>query len=358
MPSIIIVGGLIFVFVVVSQFGGFLAARKSGPWWLVVLFLLFSLFYPSGLLPLARFVGIQLPSNLFSSVMILFLFFQLLQEAASSTRLGRQVKTLVSELAVKEFFRNASLKNKIETLVVLPVFNEQEALPKVIEDLKMAIGNNEKICCLFVNDGSRDQSGFFLDQADFGLVSHHSTNIGVSGVLHTAFKIGARLNAKHIIQFDGDGQHPAKAIPDLILAAEQSGADLLIGSRFIESNKEGPEESTSRARVFAISLISFFLRLFTGTKKITDPTSGLRLYSLKAFSFLTDKLPDEYPEPESIALLTLKKFKVKEIKVQMKSRQGGVSSLAGLKSVQFMIKVLSALLGLKLRSLFFKRFLS
>ncbi len=90
--------------------------------------------------------------------------------------------------------------------------------------------------------------------------------------------------------------------------------------------------------------------MFTKGSRIYDTTSGFRVYSKKAMTRLLSVLPDEFPEPESIALLSLDNQKIVEMPVEMRKRESGVSSLAGLKSARFMIKVLSALIGLRIRN--------
>ena len=62
-------------------------------------------------------------------------------------------------------------------------------------------------------------------------------------------------------------------------------------------------------------------------------------------------MPDDYPEPESVALMVLGKAKVMEYPVTMMPRTAGASSIQGLKTIRYMIKVGSALVGLRLRSL-------
>ena len=62
-------------------------------------------------------------------------------------------------------------------------------------------------------------------------------------------------------------------------------------------------------------------------------------------------MPDEYPEPESITILVGKGAKIGEMPVEMLPKSTGTSSIQGLQSFGFMIKVLTALIGLKLRTL-------
>ena len=84
---------------------------------------------------------------------------------------------------------------------------------------------------------------------------------------------------------------------------------------------------------------------------MSDPTSGFRIYSKEVLPQLIKEMPEEYPEPEILALLLLKKKKIVEVPVIMNAREAGVSSISGLKSVHFMLKVMSALFGLRLRNL-------
>jgi hypothetical protein len=352
-----IIGGVIFfVFILISQFGGLVAARKSGPWWLVISFLLFSSIYPEFLNPISHFLGIQIASNFFFSVMILFLVFQLLQEAASNTRLGRNIQQLTSRIAIQSLLTRPEVQSKMankSVIIGVPCFNEEESLPQILQNVDKVASENPDIIFLFVDDGSKDSTFQKLlkgCESKHIIATQHSINIGVSGVLKTIFGFSKAFNVNYVIQFDGDGQHPMQAIQPLLQNARREQTDLLIGSRFCNTGTNTKDISTTKYRIFGIQLISFFLSFFT-RNRIADPTSGFRVYSKQAIERLEHELPDEFPEPESIALLATKNLKIKEFKVQMNPRTQGVSSLAGLKSLRFMLKVLSALLGLRLRTL-------
>ena len=80
------------------------------------------------------------------------------------------------------------------------------------------------------------------------------------------------------------------------------------------------------------------MRLFTG-KTIKDPTSGFRACGKKAIDLFSRDYPDDYPEPESIAAALKTGLSVVEVPVLMRERQGGVSSISGLSSIYYMIKV-------------------
>ena len=85
--------------------------------------------------------------------------------------------------------------------------------------------------------------------------------------------------------------------------------------------------------------------------RVREPTSGFRVYSAQAVRALLSIALDEYPEPVSIALLAVRGSRIAEVPVRMGPRTTGRSTLAGFSSIRYMIKVTSALAGLRLRSL-------
>ena len=78
--------------------------------------------------------------------------------------------------------------------------------------------------------------------------------------------------------------------------------------------------------------------------KVNDSTSGFRLINKKVLEIVSDYYPDEYPEPEAIILYSLNGFKIGEVQVQMKERQGGVSSIGAFSSIYYMFKVSLAII--------------
>jgi glycosyltransferase involved in cell wall biosynthesis len=199
----------------------------------------------------------------------------------------------------------------------------------------------------FINDGSTDSTESILKNLNASYVTH-SANIGVSGGLLTGFKIAKLRDYDYVIQCDSDGQHPVSKIPELILTAEKEKSDLLIASRFLDGTKD---ESSTLLRRLGSFLIRLTLKVFSTKHTMTDPTSGFRIYSKSIFSILINEMPEEYPEPEILALLLLNKKKITEVPIIMSPRNDGKSSISGIRSIHFMMKVLSALIGLRLRNL-------
>lgn len=114
---------------------------------------------------------------------------------------------------------------------------------------------------------------------------------------------------------------------------------MVIGSRFIE--KEGFQSSFMRR--IGINYFMGLIKMVTG-KKITDPTSGLRMAGKNIIHLFASSYPKDYPEPESTVAALKRGYVVEEIPVVMRERQGGESSITLKKSVYYMIKVTLAIL--------------
>ncbi len=141
------------------------------------------------------------------------------------------------------------------------------------------------------------------------------------------------------MQFDGDGQHNAAYLNVLADKLIKENLDMVIGSRYIK--KEGFQSSGIRR--LGIRYFTALIRLITG-KKITDPTSGMRMAGRDVIEIYAKNYPRDYPEPESVVTILKEGKKVEEAPVQMNARTEGISSISPRKSVYYMIKVSLAIL--------------
>ena len=222
----------------------------------------------------------------------------------------------------------------MKILVIIPCYNEQESIERVIENLK---ANAPFADYLIVNDCSTDQTLRILQANGMNYINN-PVNLGIGGGVQAGY-LYARENGYDVaVQMDGDGQHDPKYLEKVCAPVIDGTYDMCIGSRFIE--KEGFQSSFMRR--LGINIISFMIKLFTG-KKIYDVTSGYRACNKELINFFADNYADDYPEPEAIITSVLSGFKVGEVPVVMVERQGGTSSIRSLKSAYYMIKVCLAL---------------
>ena len=357
-PVTVLIVTVVLVFLL-AQFGGRLAARSSLMWWMGLSLFMLSAIAPQLFRPIADLLGIKLVSNLVLASMVMFLTSQLIEQMSVSTTQMRGHRRLVSRLAVAEFLAKRSRQPvqdpRTRVLVVLPCYNEAESLPGLLEELAgLTTVSNADIDFCIVDDGSHDASKKILEQS--APVNHvtHLSNIGVAGVLMTGFEIGREMGMDYIVQCDSDGQHPVSFIPELVRVAHAEQTDLLVGSRFIKDKRAGSHhdlQATTRLRRLGSLMILMVLRLFGSHASISDPTSGFRIYSRRMYIDALGHMPDEYPEPELLALTSVHGGNVQEIGVTMAQRSAGTSSITGLQTMRYMLKVVTALLGLRLRTL-------
>lgn len=223
-------------------------------------------------------------------------------------------------------------------LIIVPAYNEEEAIEQTLNKL-MAIKNstpNLDICV--VNDGSKDHTPELVSKYDVTLLDL-PINLGIGGGMQTGYKYAWYHKYDIAIQFDADGQHNELDIESLIQPILHNEVDMVVGSRFIRSTKY----KGSITRRIGIWYFTMLLYILTG-QKFTDPTSGFRAVSKKVIGQFAEHYPTDYPEPEVLISLHRRGFKIKEISVHMKERQGGTSSITPLKSIYYMFKVTLSIL--------------
>jgi len=225
-------------------------------------------------------------------------------------------------------------------LVIIPAYNEEKSILGVIKNIREA---EPGVDVIVINDCSTDKIADIL--AENG-VKHVNLpiNLGIGGAMQTGYLYAQQNNYDFAIQVDGDGQHDPKEIKKLIAAQQKNSADLVIGSRFLGEKSF----QSSFTRRIGINIFAYISWVLTG-QKISDATSGFRLANKNVISLYSEYYPSDYPEPEVIVYLKIKKMIIVETPVRMKERQGGKSSITPLKSVYYMFKVISSMLMQKIR---------
>ena len=225
----------------------------------------------------------------------------------------------------------------MKVLLIIPAYNEEENILGTVKKIKEY---SEEIDYIVINDGSKDNTLQILKDNKINHINLIE-NLGIGGAVQTGYKYAYENDYDIAIQFDGDGQHDVNYIPQICEPLINGQADMVIGTRYLDK-KESKFQSTFMRRLGS-NIISIFIKVFTG-KKITDPTSGFRAVNKKVIKEFAQEYPTEYPEPESTVSLLVSGYKVLEVPVSMNERTGGVSSIRLWKTVDYMLKVVLAII--------------
>jgi UDP-N-acetylglucosamine---dolichyl-phosphate N-acetylglucosaminyltransferase len=161
-------------------------------------------------------------------------------------------------------------ERKEKTCIVIPAYNEETEIAKVIKGLKKE-GYNDIIV---VNDGSKDKTKETAEKENVIVISH-IVNRGLGGALGTGISAALKEGADNIVTFDADGQHNPKDIKKLIAPIKNGKADAVIGSRLL--NPEGMPHIRRIANNIGNIITYALFGLWT-----TDSQSGLRAFSRDA----------------------------------------------------------------------------
>lgn len=222
----------------------------------------------------------------------------------------------------------------MKTLIIIPAYNEALNIEKTIKDLK----KHADYDYIIINDCSKDDTKEVCEKNNFNVLSL-SINYGLTSGIQLGMKYAYQNGYDIVVQFDGDGQHQAKYIENLVKEIENGNCNIAIGSRFLTKKKP------KSMRMLGSKLLSGAIRITTG-KKITDPTSGMRAFDKKVIELFV-RNASLTPEPDTLVYMIKKQMKIKEVQVEMSDREFGESYLNPIKSAQYMINMFFSILFIR-----------
>ena len=215
----------------------------------------------------------------------------------------------------------------MNVLIIIPAYNEELNIEKTVKEVLEKCPGTDFVV---INDGSTDRTADICRRNGYPLIDL-PVNLGLAGAFQTGMKYAAMTDYDAAMQFDADGQHVAEYVAAMTAIMEKDNADVVIGSRFVDKRKP------ANMRMAGSSMISAAIKATTG-KKLTDPTSGMRLYSRRIIQKLAEDV-NYGPEPDTIAFLLRCGAKVTEIQVTMREREYGKSYLTLGRSINYMMKM-------------------
>ena len=194
----------------------------------------------------------------------------------------------------------------MKIIIGIPAFNEEKNIASIITKL-MNITDTIIVC----NDGSSDLTSEIAEK--MGAVTiNHKKNLGYGGAIRSIFLKAKELDGDILVTFDADGQHRIEDIEKVIKPIINQEADLVIGSRFLDScEKEVPQY-----RKVGIKVITKITNASI-KEQLTDSQSGFRAYSRKIVNELNPSELGMGISTEILIKASSKNFKITEVPIKI-----------------------------------------
>ena len=115
------------------------------------------------------------------------------------------------------------MENK--TIAIVPAFNEEKTIKKVIINLRRYVKN-----VIVIDDASKDCT-YKISKKLKAIVLKNKKNLGPDKSIEKGIRKAGALNYKFIITFDADDQHPYHQIPKFLSLIKNKKADIVVGER-------------------------------------------------------------------------------------------------------------------------------
>jgi len=165
----------------------------------------------------------------------------------------------------------------MKLVVLIPAFNEEDNIEKVIASIPRKIKEIDKVEILVIDDGSTDRTYDFAIKAGSDKVVSHTKNLGVGAAFMTGIRNAIMMNADIVVSFDADSQFNANQIPELLIPLLNRQADVVIGSRFLN----GDPKNIPKIKLVGNKIFSRLMSWVTG-QKFSDTQTGFRAYTRQA----------------------------------------------------------------------------
>jgi dolichol-phosphate mannosyltransferase len=127
------------------------------------------------------------------------------------------------------------MKTIEEIAIVLPAYNEEQDLPKLLARIEETLSNQRfRYQVIVVDDGSKDRTAAIAREAAARMplrLIQHEVNRGLGMAIQTGLAAAAE-SADAVITMDSDNSHDPANIPAMMRLIEQGTAQLVIASRF------------------------------------------------------------------------------------------------------------------------------
>jgi glycosyltransferase involved in cell wall biosynthesis len=164
----------------------------------------------------------------------------------------------------------------MKLIIQIPCLNEEETLPRVLEQLPREVEGFDSVEWLVIDDGSTDRTVMVAREGGADHVVRLTNNKGLAAAFQAGLDAALKLGADVIVNTDADDQYRAGDIPKLVAPILAGRADMVVGTRDMQRI-----EHFSATKKLLQGLGSWVVRHASGTD-VPDTTSGFRAYNREA----------------------------------------------------------------------------
>jgi glycosyltransferase involved in cell wall biosynthesis len=238
--------------------------------------------------------------------------------------LEKDMTSSIPSIMATEDFRSSRFKNKTYLVVIIPCFNEEKTIGKVVSSIPASIPGIDKMDILVIDDGSSDKSVSEAKKYGAKVISH-SQNIGVGKAFQTGIQQALNMGADLVVNMDGDGQFNAEDIPKLLEPIIKDHADFVTASRFKDIRLV---PKMPWIKKWGNRRMSNLISMLSG-RKFFDVSCGFRAYSYESLLHLNLLGKFTYTQ-ETFLDLAYKGLKIIEVPIKVRGeREFGKSKVAG-----------------------------
>ena len=201
------------------------------------------------------------------------------------------------------------MKNNFLLSIVVPVFNEQETIKKILEKIRKTKYRKEIIV---VNDGSSDSTEKILKNEKKIIVINLKRNYGKGYALKKGI---AKAQGDLILIQDADLEYDPKDYQKLVEPIIKGKTKVVYGSRFKRKSKE-----MFFTQWFANRFLTITTNLLFGTS-ITDMETGYKVFTKEVIKKINWRSKRFDFEAEVTAKVLKSKNKIYEVAITYKSRK-------------------------------------
>ena len=219
-------------------------------------------------------------------------------------------------------------------VLAIPAYNEAQNLSRLLPPLEAL---RSSIDIVFVDDGSTDATAQVLAEKGFRVI-RHSKNLGYSAAINTGLRHAVEKGYGVCVFMDADGQHDPRYVVEALRFLKETGADLVIGSRFLQ----GGRYRATLPRHIGMVIFRGLTHLLTG-RRICDTTSGFKAFNRNAMNITVDR-DFVYYHAEFLIYLLRSGCVIKEMPMVVKEkREFGRSIYNWKSSMIYLFKTLKAI---------------